>query len=342
MRTKSAGFTLIELLVVIAIIGVLIALLLPAVQQAREAARRIQCVNNLKQFGLAMHNYESVAGTLPPPLVLGGAGTTVTWYGGWSVHGRLLPFAEQGAAFNAINFDIDYESGPNLTVTGMTLSLFLCPSEPRQTAAIGPFGALAGVTSYGFVMGDWYVWGGFNGQPNRAPFEVNRSRRFAEFTDGLSSTLIASEALTFQHYYRDCGAGLSIINNPNTVPPPTADPFVVAPEYLGANCSLRLDQGHSVWADGHVHQTGITTAWTPNRKVLGGPNRVLDVDLNGRREKNAGPTYAAVTARSRHPGGVNALMADGSVKFIKNTVNGGTWRAIGTIASGEIVSSDAL
>src|SRR5262245_49477288 len=120
-RQSRRGFTLIELLVVIAIIAVLIGLLLPAVQSAREAARRVQCVNNLKQLGLALHNYEGVASVLPPPLVLGGSGLTVTWYGGWSVHGRLLPFTEQGATFNAINFNIDYESGPNLTVTGLSL-----------------------------------------------------------------------------------------------------------------------------------------------------------------------------------------------------------------------------
>src|SRR6059036_3840499 len=105
----EAGFTLIELLVVIAIIGVLIGLLMPAVQAAREAARRIQCTNNLKQLGLALHNYESVASALPPPLIMGGSGATVTWYGGWSIHGRLLPFSEQGPMFNAINFAIDYE-----------------------------------------------------------------------------------------------------------------------------------------------------------------------------------------------------------------------------------------
>jgi prepilin-type N-terminal cleavage/methylation domain-containing protein/prepilin-type processing-associated H-X9-DG protein len=339
MNLRRRGFTLIELLVVIAIIAVLIALLLPAVQAAREAARRIQCVNNMKQLGLGLHNYESVAGALPPQLILGGAGSTVTWYGGWSVHGRLLPFMEQGAMFNSINFAIDYEQGPNLTVTGSALSLFLCPSEPKQMTGIGPFGAPAGVSSYGFCMGDWFVWGGFSGPDNRSAFAVNRSRSFAEFVDGLSNTLMASESKTYQDYVRDCG-GLAQINNPATIPPPSANPAAVAPEYSG--CSYKPQAGHTVWADGGVHQSGFTTAWPPNKQTPGGAGRGPDLDLNGQREKLGGPTFAAVTARSWHPGGVNALLADGSVRFIKSTMAGNTWRSLGTMRGGEVISGDSL
>ena len=111
--TSRRGFTLIELLVVIAILSVLIALLLPAVQAARESARRLQCSNNLKQIGLGLHNYESADGVFPPSLVTSGTGNVVTWSGGWSAQARVLPFMEQGAMFNAINFAATYSDASN-------------------------------------------------------------------------------------------------------------------------------------------------------------------------------------------------------------------------------------
>src|SRR3954453_6539086 len=125
--SQPRGFTLIELLVVIAIIAVLIALLLPGVQAAREAARRMQCSNNLRQLGLGLHAYEGAAGVLPPPLVQAGSGSTVTWSNGWSAHGRVLPFLEQGAAFHAINFGLRYSVRENTTVASLDLAAFVCP-----------------------------------------------------------------------------------------------------------------------------------------------------------------------------------------------------------------------
>jgi prepilin-type processing-associated H-X9-DG protein len=268
--------------------------------------------------------------------VLSGSGTKVSNWLGWSVHGRLLPLLEQGPMFNAINFDFSGETPINLTVSTQNVALFICPSEVDPTPVPGESGV---VTTYGFLMGDWLVWGGFSGPVNRSAFAPNASRRLAEFRDGLSQTLVASEGKAKQPLLRDCG-GLSKINQPDQVPPPDADPKAVAPEYDGGACQFNF--GHSEWSDGEVHQTGITTAWTPNRLTPGytvNPQR--DLDLVGQREKRGGPTYAAITARSYHSGGVNGLFGDGSVRFVKNGIDGRSWRALGTVALGEVVSADS-
>ena len=335
-RNGSRGFTLIELLVVIAIIAVLIGLLLPAVQAAREAARRIQCTNNLKQLGLALHNYESIAGSLPPSLVVARKGAAY-WSNGWSVHGRLLPFLEQGTTFNAINFTFSYSIPDNTTVARISLSSFLCPSEVRpepRTSGTTQYG----VANYSWNVGDWYVWGGLvGGAGGRGAFGVNRSRRLAEFTDGLSHTVMASEVKTYQAVLSTCD--LSTVSEPGSIPAPTADPYTAVPEYRSTSCTLKTT-AHTEWVDGAANQTGFTTAWTPNREILGGPSS-LDVDILGRGEKAGGPTFAAITARSYHPGGVNVMFGDGSVRFLKDTIDGATWRSLGSVQSGEVLSADA-
>jgi prepilin-type N-terminal cleavage/methylation domain-containing protein/prepilin-type processing-associated H-X9-DG protein len=338
---SSRGFTLIELLVVIAIIGVLIALLLPAVQQAREAARRIQCTNNLKQMGLALHNYETIVGALPPSIVLSGSGTTVTWWVGWSVHGRLLPFVEQGAMFSSINFNHSGDGPENVTVARQSVGLLLCPSEVDPRPAPSNVG-ISNVTNYGWCMGDWFVWGGFRGPENQAAFGPNRSRRWSEFLDGTSNTMVAAEVKAKQPLYRDCG-GLARVTQPNAVPPPTANPADILPELQGGGrCEFKT--AHSEWTDGQAHHAGFTTAWTPNRRVPGTDpqGRALDFDITGQREKRGGPTFSAITSRSYHPGGVNTLFGDGSVRFLKDTIDGMTWRALGSVSGGEVLSADSF
>jgi prepilin-type N-terminal cleavage/methylation domain-containing protein/prepilin-type processing-associated H-X9-DG protein len=340
MRQRiTRGFTLIELLVVIAIISVLIALLLPAVQAAREAARRIQCSNNLKQMGLALHNYESIAGVFPPSNIVQGANNTVTWAGGFSVHARLMPFMEQGVAFNAINFMFNHLGAPNTTVVTMAVSSFTCPSDiyKDQRTQFPPFtgiNATASVTSYGINAGDWFIWNGFNAPDARNAFLVNKSRRLAEFVDGTSNTLLATDVKVYNPL---CGPFSPVPPGmtPTTIPTPYTDPFTVAPAY--ASCVP--GKGHTFWADGNSHETSMTTAWPPNKQISNGIGG-NELDYETALIVRGGPTYAALTARSYHPGGVNALLGDGSVRFVKSTVDGMVWRGLGTVAGAEVLSSD--
>jgi prepilin-type N-terminal cleavage/methylation domain-containing protein len=341
--SKSTAFTLIELLVAIAIIAVLIALLLPAIQRAREAARRTQCRNNLKQLGLALQNYGDTFGSYPPSVVIADIGGGTLSFGGWSVNARLLPFLEQSGGYNAVNFDFTYEHPSNRTVAQMNVELFLCPSDPETAPYLHSF-ALAGVTSYGWNMGDWYVWGGVNPTGLRysvrpqSPFYVNSSVKERDVIDGLSNTMIAGEVKARQRYFRDC-AGLNARFTPSSFPGAGDDPYSVAPEYAaGAGCNATLrDSGHTEWVDGQVHQTGMTTAWTPNKFIQSQLPARFDIDITGIREGNLGPTFSAVTSRSYHTGGVHILLGDGSVRFVTDSIHGVAWRAVGTIAGGETV-----
>jgi len=332
------GFTLVELLVVIAIIGILIALLLPAVQAAREAARRTQCTNHLKQLGLAVQNYEYTFKGLPPGSFVNRLPNGSIWVSYLGPHARILPFLEQTNVTSMMNLDTSYGDTFNTVATGRVIDGFLCPSEVRREPLVhATFGTIGGV-NYGFCMGDWYVWGGVNapgGALTRSVIGVNISRHWADVTDGLSNTLLMSEVKNYQPTVRDCPT-FANITDPNNIPPPDADPLVVCPEYAAGGCAFFLN-AHTQWAEMSVHHNGFTTAWPPNKKTPGGPGMAYrDVNVLTRRERIGGPTFGAITSRSFHPGGVHSLRCDGSVGFTAQTIDGRIWRALGTIAGGEV------
>ena len=342
MTIRRRGFTLIELLVVVAIIGVVVALLLPAVQAAREAARRIHCANNLKQVGIASMAYHDAVGTLPLGCAVarGKAGNPL--FNGWGVTARLLPFLEGGAAFDASNFDLPNEDDANTTIMALSVSAYLCPSDGRNRESFVDGGVTRNNTNVAFNRGAWYVWGGSASTPQpSAPFLANAAVRLTSLRDGTSQTILAAEVKSHTPYLLNC-AGLLFAPLGGRPAPSTADDPATVAQYAncgGAGSEFLLDSGHSEWEDGNACQAGFTTAWTPNKATPGRFNGVYkaDVDLIAVREENGGPTFAAITSRSYHPGGVNVLFADGSVRFVKDGVAGATWRALGTTDGGEVV-----
>ncbi len=329
------GFTLVELLVVVAILGTLVGLLLPAVQQAREAARRAQCLNNLKQIGLALHNYQTVNTVFPPSFCIRPGTTLATNNGSWSIHGRLLPFLEQGAAYSRIRLDIPWDAQLGTGVPTMRTPTYVCPSEVNDRARVDASGSpLTYPHTYGFNFGTWLVYNPGTNQGGDGAFFVNSQLGPASFTDGLSNTLAAAEVKAFTAYFRNTAdPGPTVPNLPNELAA-----FAPGAQFkLGPN--VNDNTGHTEWGDGRVHHSGITTVFTPNTRVayLHTDGRTYDVDYNSQQEGRSAtqPTYAAVTARSYHPGVVNALFMDGSSRPISNTIDVAAWRAMGTRQGGE-------
>lgn len=330
-QRRTEGFTLVELLVVIAIIGLLVTLLLPAVQSAREAARGISCKNNLRQLALAVLNYQSANQTFPPSFQIAQGTTLTTNNGSWSVHARILPFLEEASAYGMVDTSLAWDD-PRNKATGVPLLAvpsYFCPSDTNDRARTDAAGnPLVYPHTYGFNFGTWLVYDPVNGQRGDGAFFVNSRLEPAHFLDGMSKTLCAAEVKAFTSYIRNTADPGSEV--------PTTTAFVTGmsgDKKLGP--TVNDNTGHTEWPDGRVHHSGFTTVFTPNTVVpyVAG-EATYDIDFNsvqeGKSAKQA--TYAAITSRSYHPAGVNAVYMDGSVRLVESSVDLAVWRAAGTRA----------
>jgi len=386
---RRRGFTLIELLVVIAIIAVLIALLLPAVQAAREAARRSQCTNNIKQIGLAMHNYHQATGVFPQGHSQSAAlpNYSNAAYASWTEWGpqaMMLPYMEQSPIYNAINFSFcsgySYGAYCNVTSANKLISAYMCPSDTLVGFGGAPIATIKQIQNWGnnstyppntnsykgSIGTTTASWGWTTGYENCVPDPLNIqgggnpcipystgifvyyiSNGIQQITDGTSNTIAFAESLVGDPQnqvptHRNNGVTGVANASGGLVADASAVSYqlVMAPAILA--CTNSYMSGANItnatgtrWGWGAMGQSLFNTVVTPNSKLA--PWNSCRVTCTGCGADDSNWS----NAQSNHPGGVNVGFADGSVKFIKDSISMQTWMALGTKANGEVITSDS-
>jgi prepilin-type N-terminal cleavage/methylation domain-containing protein len=303
MKISRTAFTLVELLVVIAIIGILVALLLPAVQAAREAARRSQCLNNMKQIGLAMHNYHDTFKTFP----FGQDGTGDRY----SAISLLLPFMEQKPLHDSIDFNLPYNAPINNAARLTELPMLRCPSD-----RLNPMPQTGGATNYMANKGSGIVWRNATGaNANMAPpngvFYYHSRTRFADILDGTSNTASFSERI--------------LSDGSNAIVSPIADVFFHPGAPTTPDQAVQMCDALDITNLANQFPLFMGAPW------IDGQHTYLHVDVPNSRSCGFFLTMrASMPPSSRHPGGVLLLLCDGSTRFVSETINLATWRGIGT------------